>query len=133
MKAIVFTEYGSPDLLQIKEVTRPTPKDDEALIKVCSSSINSWDWEFQSGTSFINRLLFGLFKPRPSKQILGADINIMMKAIVQDKYGSSPDDVLQLREIDPPVVGGDAVFDETLRGHPWTNGGGRRSVVRLPI
>jgi NADPH:quinone reductase-like Zn-dependent oxidoreductase len=74
MKAIVFTEYGSPDRLQIKEVAKPTPKDDEVLVKVHASSINSWDWEFQSGTSFINRLLFGLFKPKPEKQIPGADI-----------------------------------------------------------
>ena len=74
MKAIVFTEYGSPNRLQIKEVEKPTPKDDEVLVKVHASSINSWDWEFQSGTSFINRLLFGLFKPKPDKQILGADI-----------------------------------------------------------
>ncbi len=74
MKAIVFTEYGSPDRLQVKEVTTPIPKDDEVLVKVQASSINSWDWEFASGTSFINRLLFGLFKPKPEKQILGADI-----------------------------------------------------------
>jgi NADPH:quinone reductase-like Zn-dependent oxidoreductase len=74
MKAIVFSEYGSPDLLQLKEVTKPAPKDDEVLIKVHASSINSWDWEFQSGTTLINRLLFGLFKPRPAKRILGADI-----------------------------------------------------------
>ena len=74
MKAIVFSEYGSPDLLQLREVTKPTPKDDEVLIKVHASSINSWDWEFQSGTTLINRLLFGLFKPKPAKQILGADI-----------------------------------------------------------
>jgi NADPH:quinone reductase-like Zn-dependent oxidoreductase len=74
MKAVVFTEYGSPDRLQVKEVAKPTPTDDEVLVKVHASSINSWDWEFQSGTSFINRLLFGLFKPKPEKQILGADI-----------------------------------------------------------
>lgn len=74
MKAIVFTEYGCSDRLQIKEVEKPTPKDDEVLVKVHASSINSWDWEFQSGTSFINRLLFGLFKPKAEKQILGADI-----------------------------------------------------------
>jgi NADPH:quinone reductase-like Zn-dependent oxidoreductase len=74
MKAIVFTEYGSPDLLQLKEVAKPIPKDDEVLIEVHASSINSWDWEFQSGTSFINRLLYGLLKPKTTKQILGADI-----------------------------------------------------------
>lgn len=74
MKAIIFTEYGSPDHIQIKEVARPIPKNNEVLVKVQASSINSWDWEFQSGASFINRLLFGLFKPKPEKQILGADI-----------------------------------------------------------
>jgi len=74
MKAIVFTEYGSPDLLQFKEVAKPTPTDDEVLVEVHASSINSWDLEFQSGTTPLNRLLFGLFRPKPEKQILGADI-----------------------------------------------------------
>jgi len=48
MKAIVFTEYGTPDRLQIKEVSKPAPKDNEVLVKVHASSINSWDWEFQN-------------------------------------------------------------------------------------
>ena len=74
MQAIVFTEYGSPDQLQLKEMAQPTPKDDEVLVKVHASSINSWDWEFLNGTPFINRLMFGLLKPKPSKQRLGADI-----------------------------------------------------------
>jgi NADPH:quinone reductase-like Zn-dependent oxidoreductase len=74
MKAIVFTEYGSPDVLQLKEVPKPKPNDDKVLIKVHASSINSWDWEFQSGTSLINRLLYGLLKPKATKQILGADV-----------------------------------------------------------
>ncbi len=74
MKAIVFTEYGPPDRLQLKEVPKPTPKDDEVLVKVHASSVNSWDWEFQSGTSFISRLLMGWFRPKRTKQKLGADI-----------------------------------------------------------
>jgi NADPH:quinone reductase-like Zn-dependent oxidoreductase len=74
MKAIVFTEYGSPDLLQLKDVPKPTPMDDELLISVHASSINSWDWEFLNGIPFINRLTFGLLKPKSGKQILGADI-----------------------------------------------------------
>jgi NADPH:quinone reductase-like Zn-dependent oxidoreductase len=74
MKAIVFTRYGSPDRLQLKEVAKPVPKDDEVLIQVHASSINSWDWEFLNGVPFINRLMFGLLKPKPGKQILGADI-----------------------------------------------------------
>jgi len=74
MKAIVFTQYGPPDGLKLREVPLPAPKDDELLIRVHASSINSWDWEFLNGIPFINRLMFGLLKPKPGKQILGADI-----------------------------------------------------------
>jgi len=74
MKAIVFTKYGSPDDLRLNEVPKPVPEDDELLIRVQASSINSWDWEYLNGIPFINRLMFGILKPRPGKQRLGADI-----------------------------------------------------------
>ncbi len=74
MKAIVFTRYGSPDGLEFKEVPKPQPKDGEVLVRIRASSINSWDWEYLNGVPFINRLVFGLFKPKPGKQRLGADI-----------------------------------------------------------
>ncbi|NNJ95263.1 MAG: alcohol dehydrogenase catalytic domain-containing protein, partial [Halobacteria archaeon] len=74
MKAIVFTHYGLPDGLEFIEVPKPSPKDDELLIRVHASSVNSWDWEFLTGKPFINRLMFGLLKPKPGKQVLGADI-----------------------------------------------------------
>jgi NADPH:quinone reductase-like Zn-dependent oxidoreductase len=74
MKAILFTRYGLPDGLKLREVPKPTPKEDELLIRVHASSINSWDWEFLNGIPFINRLMYGLLKPKPGKQILGADI-----------------------------------------------------------
>jgi NADPH:quinone reductase-like Zn-dependent oxidoreductase len=74
MKAIVFREYDSPDRLRLEEVPFPTPKDDEVLIRVRASSINSWDWEFQSGTSMMNRLLYGVLRLRMAKRVLGADV-----------------------------------------------------------
>jgi len=74
MKAIVFTRYGPPDGLQLKEVPKPAPKDEELLVRVHASSVNSWDWEFLNGVPFINRLMFGFLKPKAGKQILGADI-----------------------------------------------------------
>ncbi len=72
MKAIVYSKYGPPDVLQLEEVEMPVPKDDEVLIKVHASSINDWDWCLLRGTPFINRLLYGLHKPK--RQILGSDI-----------------------------------------------------------
>jgi NADPH:quinone reductase-like Zn-dependent oxidoreductase len=81
MKAIVFTRYGPPDGLELKDVPKPTPKDNEVLIRIHASSINSWDWEFLNGIPLINRLMFGLFKPKVAKQKLGADIAGVVEAI----------------------------------------------------
>jgi NADPH:quinone reductase-like Zn-dependent oxidoreductase len=81
MKAIVFTEYGAPDVLQLKEVPVPAPKDLEVLIQVRASSVNSWDWEFMNGIPLINRLFYGPFKPKKTKQILGADVAGIVEAV----------------------------------------------------
>lgn len=74
MKAIVFTRYGSPDYLELREVPKPAPAHDEVLVRVHASSVNSWDWEFLHGTPFVNRLMYGLLKPKAGKQSLGSDI-----------------------------------------------------------
>src|SRR5215210_4596731 len=71
MKAIVYTKYGPPEVLQLKEVARPTPRDDEVLIKVQAVSVNRSDWEGLTGKPLYARI-GGLLKPR--RQILGSDI-----------------------------------------------------------
>jgi len=71
MKAIVYTEYGSPDVLQLKEVAKPVPTDDEILIKVQAASVNRSDWEGLTGKPLYARL-GGLRKP--SSPILGSDV-----------------------------------------------------------
>ena len=79
MKAFVFEEYGSPDVLQLKEIPTPVPRDDEVLVRVHAVSINDWDLGNLDGSSFVNRLLFGLRKPK--KQILGSDIAGRVEAV----------------------------------------------------
>ncbi len=73
MKAVVYTKYGPPDVLQLKEVEKPVPGDNEVLIKVHAASINSWDWDMLTGRPLEYRLLSGLLKPAKTK-ILGCDI-----------------------------------------------------------
>ena len=73
MKAIVYTKYGSPDVLQLKDLEKPTPKDDEVLIKVYAASVNAYDWHFLTADIFLIRLMGGgLLKPKYMR--LGAEV-----------------------------------------------------------
>lgn len=73
MKAIVYSNYGSPDVLRLEEVPKPIPGDNEVVVKVRAVSINSWDWDMLTGKPFEYRLFGGLFKPK-SSLIHGCDI-----------------------------------------------------------
>jgi len=64
MKAIVYTEYGEPDVLKIQTVEKPYPKDNEVLIKIHAATVNRTDCGFRSAEYFISRLFSGLFKPK---------------------------------------------------------------------
>jgi NADPH:quinone reductase-like Zn-dependent oxidoreductase len=79
MKAMVYKEYGSPDVLDLREVNTPTPKDDQVLVKIHAVSINDWDLGLLQGDSLINRALSGCF--RPKKTILGSDIAGRIEAL----------------------------------------------------
>ncbi len=66
MKAVAFRKYGSPDVLQLEEVDKPTPKDGEVLevlIEAHASSVNDWDRQMLRGIPLVNRFLAGLFNP----------------------------------------------------------------------
>lgn len=77
MKAIVYTEYGSPDVLQLAEVEKPKPKDDEVLVKVHATSVNAADLDLLKGV-FLIRL--GGFQ-KPQYKILGSDIAGRVEAV----------------------------------------------------
>ena len=55
MKAIVLTKYGTPEDLELREVQKPVPKDDEVLIKVNASAVNDWDWGLLQGKPLFMR------------------------------------------------------------------------------
>ena len=80
MKAIVCTKYGSPDVLQLREVAKPSPKDDEVLIKIHAASINSRDWRMMRANPFFIRLVPGGFL-QPKNKILGADVSGRIEAV----------------------------------------------------
>jgi len=90
MKAIVLTKYGSPDVLQFKEVAKPIPNDDEVLIEVHAASVNDWDWALVRGKPFMIRLLCGLLKPNVN--IPGVDIAGQVEAVGRNVNKFQPGD-----------------------------------------
>jgi NADPH:quinone reductase-like Zn-dependent oxidoreductase len=90
MKAIVYTEYGPPDVLQLKEVEKPIPNDDEVLVEVHAVSINDWDWGLLQGIPFANRMTNGLLKPK--RVILGSDIAGRIEAVGKNVKQFQPGD-----------------------------------------
>ncbi len=78
MKAVIYEQYGTPDVLKITDVKKPVLRDKEVLVRVRAASINSWDWDMIRGEPIFVRL-WGLFKPR--YKIPGADIAGTVEAI----------------------------------------------------
>lgn len=91
MKAIICTKYGPPDVLQLEEVEKPTPNDNEVLIEVHAASLNKADWYVMRGEPFLVRLMDGgLFKPK--HKIIGSDIAGKVEAVGKNVKQFQPGD-----------------------------------------
>jgi NADPH:quinone reductase-like Zn-dependent oxidoreductase len=87
MKAVIYKKYGSPEVLQLAEVAKPTPKEREVLIKVQATTVTSVDWRVRSlnmpvGFGLISRLVFGILKPR--QPILGTELAGEIESVGKD-------------------------------------------------
>lgn len=87
MKAVVYERYGPPEVLQLKEVEKPAPKDNEVLIKTHAVTVTSGDWRVRSlsvpaGFGFIMRLVFGISKPK--QPILGSELAGVIESVGKD-------------------------------------------------
>ena len=90
MKAIVYHEYGSPDVLGLEEVGKPAPRDGEVLLRVRAASVNPLDWHYLRGTPYLMRLGTGLRRPRTPR--LGVDVAGQIEAVGRNVTQFEPGD-----------------------------------------
>ena len=100
MKAIVYCDYGPPDVLRLETIAKPECTDDQVLVRVRAASINPLEWHYVRGTPYAGRLMgMGLRKPKVTR--LGADVAGQVEAVGRNVTRFKP---------------GDAVFGSRARG-----------------
>jgi len=90
MKAIVYTKYGPPDVLELQEMDKPVVKDDEVLVRVRAAFVNPLDWHFMRGTPYFVRIMTGLRKPKDKR--LGVDVAGQVEAVGRNVTQFKPGD-----------------------------------------
>ena len=90
MKAIVYTTYGSPDVLHYVDIEKPSVGDDQVLIKIRAASVNALDWHYLRGTPYVARVVFGLRKPKLTQP--GADVAGEVEAVGRNVTQFKPGD-----------------------------------------
>lgn len=116
MKAIVHVRYGSPDVLELRDVEQPVAGDDDVLVRVHAASVHPDVWHVVNGRPYVLRLLGAGF-PRPRNPIPGTDMAGIVESVGKGVTRFRP---------------GDPVFGETITSHQWVNGGAFAEYVSVP-
>src|ERR1700709_157577 len=91
MKAILYTHHGPPEVLLLEEIPKPSPSDDEVLLRVRAASVNPLDWRLLQGGPFLVRLLLGMRKQkvyRPGRDVAG-EVEAVGRGVVQRRVGDA--------------------------------------------
>ena len=116
MRAIVQDRYGSPDVLELREIDKPLVEDDEVLVRVHAASVHRDFWHVLRRLPFVLRIMgAGLLKPKNS--VPGTDMAGHVESVGKNVERFQP---------------GDEVFGETVKGHQWRNGGSFAEYVSVP-
>jgi NADPH:quinone reductase-like Zn-dependent oxidoreductase len=116
MKAIVQDRYGSPDVLELREIDRPTVTDDEVLVRVRASSVHADVWHAMRGVPFVLRFM-GSGVHRPKHRVPGTDLAGVVESVGRN-----------VRRFRP----GDEVFGQSLLANLWRNGGAFAEFATVP-
>jgi NADPH:quinone reductase-like Zn-dependent oxidoreductase len=91
MRAVVYTDYGPPDVLEVKDIKKPEPNDDQVLVKVHAAAVNPYDWHFIRGTPYMMRMMMGgLRKPKDPR--IGVDYAGTVEAVGKNVTRFKPGD-----------------------------------------
>jgi NADPH:quinone reductase-like Zn-dependent oxidoreductase len=116
MKAIVQTRYGSPDVLELREIDRPTVKDDEVLVGVHAASVHADVWHAMKGVPYVLRIM-GSGVRAPKHRVPGTDLAGFVESVGANVTRFRP---------------GDEVFGQSLLANLWRNGGALAEYAAVP-
>ena len=116
MKAIIQEAYGSPDVLELRDIERPVVEDDEVLVRVRAASVHPDVWHVLTGLPYILRIM-GAGLRKPKNPVPGTDVSGLVESVGNKVTRFQP---------------GDEVFGETIRGYQWSNGGAYAEYATAP-